>query len=170
MIQPLRRRHRWMTAALAIILPIAFVAGLAVRKPLPATENVPSAVPSTSTEFSQVLFEKGDLWNDLAISTRVLADQLPTTHLAVELQPRVYLKIPDILVYWHPQPSSDADKLPEGSYLLGALAATEKRCFVLPDSALVHDGIIMLYSLAHQKKIAAAKLPTRTLLAGGRAQ
>ena len=139
MINPLRRRHHRMTAAIAIVLPIAFVAGLAVRKPIPATGNVPSAAPP-AISFSHLLFEKTDLWADLKITTLVYADQQPAERLAVELHPQDYLKIPDLLVYWHPQPSIQTDKLPDDAYLLGALAGTQKLRFILPAPAMTQDG------------------------------
>lgn len=161
MIHPLRRRHLWMTTAIAIILPVVFVAGLAVRKPIPATENAPSALMAPpAVSFSHLLFEKSDLWADLKITTRVYADQQPAERLAVELHPQDYLKIPDLLVYWHPQPSIQTDKLPDDAYLLGALAGTQKRRFILPEPAMTQDGSLILYSLAHQKIIAATTLPT----------
>ncbi|MGH7595223.1 MAG: hypothetical protein ACREOI_02675 [bacterium] len=161
MIQPLRRRHRWMMAAITVILPVVFVAGLAVRKPIPATENIPAASTSPSSmAFTHLLFEKTDLWPELKITTRVYADQQPAERLAVELHPQDYLKIPDLLVYWHPQPSIQTDKLPDGAYLLGALAGTQKLRCILPEPAMTQDGSLILYSLAHQKIIAATMLPT----------
>ena len=170
MIQSLRRRHRWMMAAVTIILPVIFVAGLAVRKPVPASEQVPAGVAPLAADASHLLFEKDDLWNGLPISTRLFAAQQPATLLAVELHPRVYFKFPEILVYWHSSASTQLDKLPEESYLLGTLAGKENHRFVLPDSARTHDGALILYSLAQQKLIATAALPTRTTLAGGNPQ
>ncbi len=161
MIQPLRRRRRWMMAAITIVLPVVFIAGLAVRKPIPATEDTPSAltVPQ-AISFSHLLFEKTDLWPDLKIITRVYADQQPAERLAVELHPQDYLKIPDLLVYWHPQPAIQTDKLPDDAYLLGALAGTKTLRFILPEPAMTQDGSLILYSLAHQKIIATTMLPT----------
>jgi len=161
MIQPLRRRHRRMMAAITIVLPVIFVAGLAVRKPIPATENVPSALMTPSAiSFTHLLFEKSDLWTDLNIITRVYGDQQPAERLAVELHPRDYLKIPDMLVYWHRHPSIQTDKLPDDAYLLGALAGTQKLRFILPEPAMTQDGSLILYSLVHQKIITATMLPT----------
>lgn len=161
MIQPLRRRHCWMMAAITIVLPIVFVAGLAVRKPIPATENVPAALMTPAAiSFSHLLFERSDLWTDLKITTRVYADQQPAEHLAVELHPQDYLKIPDMLAYWRPQPSIQTDQLPDNVYLLGALAGAQKLRFILPEPAMTQDGSLILYSLAHQKIIAATMLPT----------
>lgn len=161
MIHPLRRRHRWLTMAISIILPIAFIAGLSVRKPIPATENIPAgSMRPSSISFAHLLFEKSDLWTGLKIITRVYTDQQPAERLAVELHPQDYLKIPDMLVYWHPQPSIQTDKLPDDVYLLGALAEMKKLRFILPGPAMTQDGSLILYSLAHQKVIAATMLPT----------
>jgi hypothetical protein len=56
---------------------------------------------------------------------------------------------PDALVFWSPVNSSDQPLLPEAR-LLGDLQG----CFV-PKSSLPSDGYVLLYSLAHQKVIAA---------------
>jgi hypothetical protein len=161
MIQSLRRRHRWMMVAITILLPIAFIAGLAVRKPIPATENLPAASMTPSAmAFSHLLFEKTDLWPDLKITTRLYTDQQPAEHLAAELHPQDYLKIPDLLVYWYDQPSTQTDKLPDDAYLLGALTGIQKLRCILPEPATTQDGALILYSLAHQKIIAATLLPT----------
>jgi hypothetical protein len=146
---------------ITIVLPIVFVAGLVVRKPIPATENIPAAsMAPSSVAFTHLLFEKTDLWPDLKITTRVYADQQPAEHLAVELHPQDYLKTPDMLIYWHLQPSIQTYKLPDDAYLLGALVGTQKLRSILPEPAITIDGSLMLYSLAHQKIIAAITLPT----------
>lgn len=165
MMLSLRRRHRWMMAAVAIVLPAAFIAGHAVRKPVPATESMPSMfMAPPATAFPHLLYEKSDLWQALRITTRVYADQQPAERLAVELHPQGYLKIPDMLVYWHAQPPNQLDKLPDAAYLLGALAGTQKLRSVLPEPAMTQDGSLILYSLAHQKIIAATNLPTSELI------
>ena len=46
MIQPLRRTHQWIMVGLALVLPPVFVAGLAVRQPLPPlSESLPGRRP-----------------------------------------------------------------------------------------------------------------------------
>jgi hypothetical protein len=65
-----------------------------------------------------------------------------------------------MLVYWHLQPAIQTDRLPDDAYLLGALAGTQKRRFILPEPAMTQDGSLILYSLAHHKIIAATLLPT----------
>jgi hypothetical protein len=41
MIQRLRQRHRIIFIVLAILLPAIFIAGLLVRKPVPANQQLP---------------------------------------------------------------------------------------------------------------------------------
>ncbi len=154
-----------MMAAITIVLPVVFVAGLAVRKPIPPTANTPStSMTPPAISFSHLMFEKSDLLADLKITTRVYADQQPAERLAVELQPQSYLKIPDMLVYWHPQPSIQKSQIPDDAYLLGALAGTQKLRCILPEPAATQDGSLILYSLAHQKIIVTAKLPTSKIV------
>ncbi len=53
MIQPLRRQHRFMITVLAVILVVLFVAGLLVRRTIPANPYLPEAVltsPSVRNE------------------------------------------------------------------------------------------------------------------------
>ena len=45
MIQPLRRAHQWIITGLALILPVIFVAGLAVRQPSPLSGSLPGRRP-----------------------------------------------------------------------------------------------------------------------------
>lgn len=41
MIQPLRKTHRMIFFALAVLLPLLFIAALAVRKPVPVNKPFP---------------------------------------------------------------------------------------------------------------------------------
>jgi len=167
MILSLRRRHRVMMLSLALILPVAFVAGLVIRQPIPTTENLPVSLALLSSEGWQLCFEKDDHWPRLPITTRLYANRQSDTHLAMELQPRTNLETPDILVYCHPAFSSDAGQLPERAQLLGTLAGTEKRRFILPAAASEQQTSIILYSLAHQKIIAETQLPAAASLTKG---
>lgn len=169
MIRSLRRRHRAMTTAIAIVLPLLFLAGIAARKAIPRMEIPPALTPVEET-FSELIFQKNYFRPELDIAARVFADSLPPSRLAVELHPQRYLKIPDILVYWSETPPNAGDKMPESSYLIGTLAGTERRRFPLPSAALDSDGSLILYSLAQQRVIGMAALPTHSQLSGGDSQ
>ena len=41
MIRSLRRRHRWVFIALAVLLPILFLAGIWVRQPIAVMDTLP---------------------------------------------------------------------------------------------------------------------------------
>ena len=47
MIRPLRRLHRLLIALLAILLVVVFIAGLIVRKPIPANPQIPKTLLQT---------------------------------------------------------------------------------------------------------------------------
>lgn len=169
MIRPLRQRHRIIITAIAIFLPIAFMAGIAARKVIPAME-LPAAIAQPRPEFLHMIFEKDDFWPGLQVAVRVFADSLPPANLAVELQPQRYLKMPDILIYWSASQPTNLEKLPESAYLVGTLSGLEARRFPLPSPALDSDGTLILYSLARQEMIAAANLPIREELRKGGAR
>lgn len=164
MIQSLRRRHRVMMLSLAFILPSAFVAALVVRQPIPPTPNLPVNSSSLSQEGWQIVFEKNDLWPGLPITTRLYSNHQSDTLFALELQPRENLKTPDILVYWNPTFAFGSYQLPERAQLLGTLAGTEKRRFILPATASVQETSFILYSLAHHKVMAETRLPVVSFL------
>ena len=161
MIRPLRRRHRVMVTVLAVTLPILFVAGLLARQPQARVETIPEAVASSSETHPRLLAEEPNLWGELAIITRLHADAAPASGLAVELHPEAYLKAPDVLVYWHVGTMPAENIIPDGAYLLGALAGTQAWRFALPDTALHADGHLILYSLGHQQTIATARLSSK---------
>ena len=78
MIQPLRRAHQWIMAGLALVLPTIFVAGLAVRQPLPPlSESLPGRRPTA-----------GNISEAMRSFQKVLA--------------------PDLLVYWARAVPSDS--------------------------------------------------------------
>ena len=167
MIRPLRRRHRFIVSALAVLLPLAFVFALSARKTSALMRDLPLALSKQASSFPRVLWEKENLWSDLKMSTRVCGDELPPTQLALELHPFEDLKAPDVLVYWSPQNSGE--ELNE-AYLLGALAGRHKRSWPLPQAALQSEGKIVLYSLGHQQILASAALPLSEILQEGRKQ
>ena len=62
MIQPLRRAHQWIMTGLALILPVIFVAGLAIRQPspplsgsLPGRHPPPGNISEAIGSFQKVL-------------------------------------------------------------------------------------------------------------------
>lgn len=167
MIQRLRQRHRNLFVILAVILPALFLAALATRSSAPRTQEIPLFLVNETPAFPRVLLEKDSLWAGHDLLTRVCADQMPPQRLVVELQPRHTFSKPDILVYWHEPAAVSGNQLPENAYLLGALAGTQLRRFVLPEAARLVEGKLVLYSLAHHQIVATTMLPTSSLLSSG---
>src|SRR3954465_12640407 len=119
MILPLRRRHRRMFAVIGILLPAAFVAGVAARKPIPTT--APSAAPlSPRQTFSQSRWIRSDLFTNIAVRVQLLHDPANTNRIALQIfTPKDFVKA-DLLVYWLPAESILKDSIPDDAVLLGA--------------------------------------------------
>jgi hypothetical protein len=153
LIAPLRRAHRIATLALACTVPPAFAIAIASRpSPLP-----PGEIPVTlAAEIvsGPLVFERDDLWQPLAIRTRLFAGDAAGP--VVEIVPLTDLARPDVLVYWSADPV--ADRLPAGAQWLGRLAGTAPRRFALPIGARVDAGRLHLYSLGHAQWLGSAVL------------
>lgn len=169
MILSLRRRHRWLTTILSVLLPLAFVAALFARK-VPRANEASAAFPALAPTLSQVLLSKNDLWPNHNISTRVCGDAHLPTQLTLELQPLEELKAPEVLIYWSPQNAGAPEVLLHEAYLLGTLAGKQKRTWLLPEAALRADGTLIMYSLGYQKILATTALPVLENLRGGMPQ
>jgi hypothetical protein len=152
-IAPLRRAHRIATIALALVVPPAFALAIASRPLLPPAAEIPAtwaADPSTGA----LVFERDDLWQPLAIRTRLFA--AGAAGPIVEIAPLADLEQPDVLVYWSADP--EADRVPEGAHWLGRLAGVSPRRFALPDEARARPGRLHLYSLGHAQWLGSAAL------------
>ena len=156
MIRKLRRRHRRMIAVLCVVAPAIFVAGLAARRSAPVTP-VPLAIADPGPPLTHLIRALPHLFSSPPIDGRLLADTAPPTRAGIELLPMDDPREPDLLVYWSRDP---ADSNPVDAQLIGSMDGRRRRVFVLPDDALDHGGALLLYSLAHQKLVAAAPLPS----------
>lgn len=152
MIRPLRQRHRVMVCALGVVLPMAFVAGIAARKPVPVTAALPSQLVGSAKDFGKVVLTKTDLWPGQRIITSLRRDTAGS--VAVELMFRDLVK-PDVLLYWAAGKAGTAgDGLPDNARLLGALANGVPLPF--PAEARGEAGRFILYSLADHEVVAAS--------------
>ena len=155
MIAPLRRRHRRMTAALALAVPALYVLALSGRPPEPVAETLPSALAGDPPP-GEVVNEYGALFIGQAVAVRLRGGGSPWW---IELEPREPVTRPEVLVYWTPETPAVADRLPADAFLLGALAGRRTLAFALPEDALGRAGQLVLYSLGHQEVVASAPLP-----------
>ena len=152
MIRPLRQRHRVMVCTLGVLLPVAFVAGIAARRPVPVAKSVPTELESKASDFGTVVWTKADLWPGHRIITALRRDAAGS--VAVELMFRDLAK-PDVLVYWAAGKETAVEGLPDNARLLGALS--NRVALPIPADVRIQAGRFVLYSLADHEVVAASK-------------
>jgi hypothetical protein len=152
MIRPLRRRHRTMIAALAVLVPAGLAAALAVRPRPPMVPQLPGAGPAIDC----VRLDRRDLWGELPVRIRVGSSRGGGGTL-IEVRLAGPLRRPDVLLYWSVALPAAGEPLPADSRLLGAIEGGRSTRF-LPEEAL-GGGALVLYSLGHGEVAGAARLP-----------
>jgi hypothetical protein len=157
MIRPLRHRHRRAFFALGILLPAALVAGLAVRRSEPVIQTA-EVFAVEQPHLEQVVWERGDLWSQFPIRTRLLSSAAAGQKFAVELTITKDIVKPDLIVYWVPGNLKVASSLPDNAILLGAFVQTTPTQLSLPVEAITNkNGVLLLYSLADHEVVAVSK-------------
>jgi len=152
MIRPLRQRHRVTVCLLGVVLPLAFVAGMAARKPVPVAATLPSGLAGKGNEFGKGVWTKTDLWPGQRIITIIRQDAAGS--VAAELIFRDLVK-PDVLVYWAAGKGTTAvEELPDDARLLGALSNGVP--LPIPADVRREVGRVVLYSLADHEVVAAS--------------
>jgi hypothetical protein len=152
MIRPLRQRHRVIVCSLGVLLPVAFAAGVAARKPVPVAANVRLELAGQRNDFGSVVWTKADIWPRQHIITSLRRDA--ANSLAVELILGDLAK-PDVLVYWAAGKEAAVDSLPDTARLLGNLL--NRSPLPLPPNVRGEAGRLILYSLADHEVVAASK-------------
>jgi hypothetical protein len=154
MILPLRRRHRRMFAVISVLLPVAFVAGVAARKPIPTT-TLQNSLPSAQPAFSINQWERDDLFTNTTVSVQLLRNASNTNRTAIQMSaPKDFVKA-DLLVYWLPTGSTLNDNLPDDAVLLGAFVSSQ--LLPVPPTLTAKPGSLVLYSLADHEITAVSK-------------
>jgi len=152
MIRPLRQRHQVTLCTLGVILPLAFVAGIAARKPVPVATALPPRLASNAKDLGKVVLTRTDLWPGQRIITSLRRNAAGS--LAVEFTFRDLVK-PDVLLYWATGKEGTAGNgLPDNARLLGALSNGAP--LPIPAEARGEAGRFILYSLADQEVVAAS--------------
>lgn len=155
MIRPLRQRHRRIVIALGVLLPIAFVAGIAARKSVPAMASLPAELAAAPRRFAITKWNSSDLFANTPIQTRLLLESAGSGHFALEFSgPKDFVK-PDLLVYWVAGKMDLNHKLPDNAVLLGAFNSSAP--LPLPQDAVSENGELVLYSLANQQMVEVSK-------------
>ena len=152
MIRPLRQRHRVMVCTLGVILPLAFLAGIAARQAVPATRTVPAELDERAMDFGKVVWTKTDIWPGQRIITVLRRNAVGS--VAAEFRIRDLVK-PDLLIYWAAGNDTAIERLPENARLLGGLS--NRRPLPLSSDVRGENGRFVLYSLANHEVVAASK-------------
>ena len=155
MIRPLRQRHRRIVAVIGVLLPVAFAAGIAARKPAPTVASLPKALARTSQHFEAVEWERADLFTKTPIQIRLLRESAGVGHYAVTLSVAKDFVKPDLIVYWVAGSPSITDTLPDNARLLGAFNSSV--ALSLPPEVISGSGVLILYSLADQEIVEVSK-------------
>lgn len=154
MIAPLRRRHRWLTGSLALIVPVLYVLALSARPGAPSNESLPAALVGLPVEDAG---GAGDLaFADLPVTARVTGGG---EDFRIELSPAEPLAKPEILAYWTASGSASGTALPAEAWLLGAFGGERPEAFAVPSAVLGREGHLVLYSLGHQEVLGSVSLP-----------
>ena len=169
MIAAFRNRHRIIITALALLVPIVFISGLAIRKSVSLSGRLPEIHADLASGQESILCEDKNLWKGLAIITRVVAIDRNRSNLFLELQGTHNLTEPDVLVYWsESQPLQEHPA--ENAILLGKLSGMQVERLPLPERASAIRGYLTIYSLAHRKLVATTELPIPVSRAKGGSQ
>ncbi|TAL00620.1 MAG: hypothetical protein EPO07_09450 [Verrucomicrobia bacterium] len=144
MILPLRQRHRRIFAVIGVLLPVAFVVGIAARKamPLRAEKNWVTEL----REAEKLAWERSDLFSQVPVRVRLLCG--PGWYRIGFSAGRGFAK-PDLLVYWVAGQQSVSETLPDQAILLGPFDPSLS--LQLPPDTDRRGGAVVLYSLADQE-------------------
>ena len=139
-----RSRHRVMIVALALVVPVLFVAGLMLRQSIPIAEAAPSRGRASDSEGLEVLGEQ-TVGEELPIRVSWLRAAGPGARRAVGLALEGPLKRPDLLVYWDDD-SGDGSALSEAARLLGRVGGRREVVWEVPQPG--DGGRLVFYSTA----------------------
>ena len=155
MIRPLRQRHRRMVIVLGIFLPVAFVVGIAARKPVPGMASLPKELVASPRTFAVTEWERADLFTKTPIQVRLLRERAGAAHYAVEFSAAKDFVKPDLIVYWIAGNPNLTETLPDNARLLGTFNSSV--ALPLSPDAATGSGVLVLYSLADQEIVEVSK-------------
>ena len=153
----LRRRHRWMTAALALLATLVLGTALQARRHVPAT-TVPAILRNQPAPGSARVLAQRSVPGIVRLDVRVLTDASGTNRL-VEVDPLEQPQAADLLLYYVNGPAPVPEgRIPANAVLLGALHGTGATRLALPAGS-PPTGSLMLYSGATGAVLATTGLP-----------
>jgi hypothetical protein len=156
MIHSLRQRHRRMFLVIALLLPAAFIGGVAARRSVPQVTILPRELSFGTQAFDAIDDRRSELFTNSRVQIRLWRER-DTGRLAIGFVAAEDFVKPDLLVYWSASPDTKGGSLPADATLLGAFGAGP---LLLPVEATISEGALILYSLANQEIVAGSQ-PTR---------
>ena len=150
MIAQLRRRHRQMAVAMALIIPAVYAAALLARRAPAREAAVPFATRPTSGRT--VIAAQG-----VVSGVRLSATVDPSGGLT--LTAATPLRQPDLLLYWTGSETGASDSLPQDAILLGQVSGERSEGFRLPAARNNRAGHLLFFSLGHAQTVGSIALP-----------
>ena len=130
--------------ALGIVLPVAFVVGVGLRKTPPLRSTPPLLVDLQGMEVQ--LWERNDLFRKVPVRVSVFHTPAYST---IQFLPGPAFAKPDLLVYWAAGSPAIMEILPSNAKLLGGFNSSVR--LQLPEDAAQVEGVLILFSLADQQ-------------------
>ena len=155
MILSLRQRHRHMFAVIGVLLPVAFVVGIAARKPVPANASLPAGLSVSPEKFFAPQWERGDLFARTPIKIRLLRETANSGRFALQFLASKGFQKADLLVYWVAGSPKITDLIPDDAILLGAFNPFV--FLAVPSNLESAGGVLVLYSLADHEVVETSK-------------
>lgn len=152
MIRSLRQSHCRMFAVIGCLLPVAFLFGVAARKPIPSIAQLPPALQAQEVESGALVWERADLFAKAAVHVRL--NRTASGDFAIACSARGDFAKPDLIVYWATGVATKVETLPDAATLLGAFSAGALR---VPVNIAVNEGALILFSLADQEIVAVSQ-------------
>ncbi|MEL7059054.1 MAG: hypothetical protein AAGN46_03395 [Acidobacteriota bacterium] len=162
MIEPLRRRHRWMLTTLAVALPVGVALALTARPPVaegPLPAPLTAGSPETGAPARDIL--------------RAGPVELAVAHLdnRIEVRATTPPSVPEPLVYWTPDVVIEGTRgLPGDAVFIGPLSMRRllSAPAPAPDATSAARGALTVYSLGHGEVVGSVPLPATSAPPGGR--
>jgi hypothetical protein len=155
MIRSLRQRHRQVVAVLGVMLPIAFAAGLAARKPAPKMASWPNGFSAKTIPFQNQEWRRTDLFTKSPVQVRLLRQHPDSGAFAIAFTTSADFLKPDLLVYWAAGTPAISDAVPNDSVLLGQFSTNAD--LPLPANTTATSGVLILYSLGDHAVVETSK-------------
>lgn len=154
MIFPLRQRHHQTVIALGAFLPVVFIVGITLRKPMPTPGELPAALEEPARPGEDIGAPLKDLFAKMPLQVQVVQETQSPRRFAVELSGERNLVKPDLIVYWAAGNPAVGQMVPDTAILLGAF---QDKFLPLPPQAARSPGVLLLYSLADGEMVDVSK-------------